>query len=109
MWSFVYMIHIGKIIRKKQKESGFSVVEFARRINTSRENAYTIFNRSSPDVLLLARICDVLDFNFFTLVLPEKFKQYSTESKEETMMFYEKEVHYLKEIKKLKEELNKLK
>jgi hypothetical protein len=44
---------------------GISVTEFARRINKSRENVYSIFTRKSIDTGLLSKISEVLEYDFF--------------------------------------------
>lgn len=108
MWRFAHMVHLGEKIHQSFKNSGFSVVEFARRINTSRENVYAIFKRASIDAMMLSRISDVLDYNFFLLITPEKFKRYDNlETREERLRFKEKELSYQEEIKRLTEMLKK--
>lgn len=57
-------IHIGKMIKAVFDESGMSVAELARRINTARSNIYFIFERSSIDIKQLLDICDALNHNF---------------------------------------------
>ncbi len=47
------MQKIGSIIKEKLKGKGFTVSEFARRINTNRNNVYDIFQRESIDTSLL--------------------------------------------------------
>ncbi len=59
-------IHIGKIIRTQLESCGMTKSEFARRINTSAQNIYGIFKRSSIDTALLTKICKVLNHDFFT-------------------------------------------
>ncbi len=60
-------IQIGKEIKIILETRGISVTEFARRINKSRENAYSIFSRKSIDTDLLLKISDVLNYDFFQL------------------------------------------
>ena len=43
------------------------VVEFARNINTDRNNVYDIYQRSSIDTELLVRISETLKYDFFHL------------------------------------------
>jgi transcriptional regulator with XRE-family HTH domain len=62
---------IGAQIRNVLEKRGMTVTEFAKRINKSRENAYSIFSRKTIDTGLLKLISEVLDHDFF--------KQYSTE------------------------------
>ena len=59
------MQSIGKIIEIKLREKGLSVSEFARRINTNRNNAYDIFRRDSIDTALLKKISEVIGYDFF--------------------------------------------
>ena len=63
--------HIGAQIRAVIEQRGMTVTEFAKRINKSRENAYSIFTRRTIDTGLLKLISGVLDYDFF--------KQFSTE------------------------------
>ena len=58
-------VHIGNLIQQKMKESSFTVTEFAKRINKTRENAYNIFKRQSIDTELLSKISKVLNYDFF--------------------------------------------
>ena len=58
-------IPIGQIIREEVERQGLTIDEFAKRISTSRTNAYDIFNRLSIDMELLERISKVLHRNFF--------------------------------------------
>ena len=46
-------IPIGQIIREEVDRQGMTIDEFAKRISTSRTNAYDIFNRLSIDMELL--------------------------------------------------------
>jgi len=60
------MVHIGEQIRQILRERGMTVSEFSRRIITSRENVYTIFKRKTIDTVLLQKIGQVLNHNFFS-------------------------------------------
>ena len=62
--------HIGAQIRGVIEKRGMTVTEFASRINKSRENAYSIFNRKTIDTNLLQLISEVLDFDFFKQMSP---------------------------------------
>jgi len=59
------MVHIGSKIKEMQQAGGLSVTVFAKKISTSRRNVYMIFERSSIDTDLLARISRVLHHDFF--------------------------------------------
>ena len=63
-------VHIGKEIKRVLDQSDISVTEFARKINKSRGNVYSILNRSSIDTELLAVISNVLRHDFFLLFSP---------------------------------------
>lgn len=63
--------HIGHLIKKVFDQKDLSVSEFARQIHCERTNVYTIFNRSSIDMELLARISKVLEYNFFEDIMNE--------------------------------------
>ena len=49
-------IHIGQQVKLVLETRGITVTEFAKRINKSRENIYSIFTRKSIDTGLLAKI-----------------------------------------------------
>jgi hypothetical protein len=61
---------IGAQIRGVIDKRGMTVTEFASRINKSRENAYSIFNRKTIDTSLLKLISEVLEFDFFKQMSP---------------------------------------
>ena len=58
-------IHIGEQIKNVLATKGISVTEFAKRINKSRENIYSIFTRKTIDTGLLQTISRVLEYDFF--------------------------------------------
>ncbi len=58
-------INIGELIKTVLANKGITVTEFAKRINKSRENIYSIFSRKSIDTDLLAKISEVLEYDFF--------------------------------------------
>jgi transcriptional regulator with XRE-family HTH domain len=60
-------IHIGNEIKKVLDASDVSVSDFAKRINKSRGNVYSILSRKSIDTDLLRDISQVLNFDFFLL------------------------------------------
>ena len=62
--------HIGAQIRGVIEKRGMTVTEFASRINKSRENAYSIFNRKTIDTNLLQLISYFLEFDFFRQLIP---------------------------------------
>jgi transcriptional regulator with XRE-family HTH domain len=102
--------HIGKKIKEAVKSSGISVTDFAKKINYSRRNIYSIFEKESIDTSLLAKISEVLEEDFFTHYSSAS-KKYSQAKVEETSGVKEyqdnrikellKEIEYLKEINML--------
>jgi len=64
--TFVFMIHIGKIIKRVVKERSMSITEFGKRIGTHRRNVYDIFERESVDTALLQKISKILEHDFFS-------------------------------------------
>lgn len=95
--------HIGNLIQKKLAELRIGPTEFARMINTSKQNVYAIFKRKSIDTDQLLLISKVLHVNFFEYymdifersgVLAEPTEDYKT---------------IRKDLLKMQEELNELK
>ena len=107
----VMKMHIGKIIKEAVKTSGMPVTEFAKKINYSRRNIYSIFGKESIDTSLLAKISQVLEKDFFVhynssskkysqpmqVAEPSGEKEYSENRIRELI----KEIEYLKEINML--------
>lgn len=58
-------IHAGKLVKEVFSNSGMSVSELGRRIQTSRQNVYRIFERPSIDTALLKRLGEALQYDFF--------------------------------------------
>lgn len=56
---------IGEHIHARLKEIGMTKAEFGRRLFTSRQNVSLILKKESMDTQLLAKICKVLDYDFF--------------------------------------------
>ena len=105
-------MHIGKKIREAVKKSGMSVTEFAEKINYSRRNIYSIFNKESVDTSLLIKISEVLEQDFFVHYSsnPKKHniqqgevaeQSGAAEYSENRIRELLKEVEYLKEINSL--------
>ena len=113
-------MHIGKKIKEAVKKSGMSVTEFAVKINYSRRNIYSIFEKESVDTSLLIKISEVLEEDFFVhysanskkhnlqqgeVAEPSGAKEYSENRIRELI----KEIEYLKEINSLlKTQMEKL-
>lgn len=63
------MTHIGKKIEEVVRLKNIPIVEFAKKVNTTRNNLYNIFRRESIDTELLSKIGDILDFDFFSVFI----------------------------------------
>lgn len=97
------MLHIGEKIKEIFKESGLTVAEFARRIDTSRENVYGIFRRKSIDTYLLKKISEVLNYNFFKYYINTEELYPEIKSLQRKLEVADQEIEYLKKINKLLE------
>lgn len=106
----VMKVHIGKKIKEVVQQSDMTVTEFAKKINYSRRNIYSIFSKQSIDTGMLKKIGDVLEHDFFAdyagtgtkdipgmHVMAEPQPGYGAVRIEEL----EKEIKYLKEINDL--------
>lgn len=58
-------IHIGEKIQQRAKELRIGPTELAEKVNTSKQNIYSIFKRKSLDTQLLKQISKALDYDFF--------------------------------------------
>jgi len=67
-------LHIGKEIEKVYESSGMKLSEFAKRINTSTRNVYSIFERAEIKTDQLLKISKVLNHDFFALYRAEAFQ-----------------------------------
>ncbi len=101
------MIHIGSKIKEVFDTKDLTVSEFARRIDTSRENIYGIFKRKSIDTNLLIKISNVLDHNFFQYFITKEELYPEVESLSKRIEAADKEIAYLKKINELLERDNK--
>lgn len=97
------MIHIGSKIKEVFKSRGITAKEFGKRINTSRENVYGIFNRESVDTKLLVKISKALDHNFFQYYITKEELYPDIEMLEQKVEAAEKEITYLRKINNLLE------
>lgn len=98
-------MHIGKKIREAVKKSGMSVTDFAAKINYSRRNIYSIFEKESIDTSLLVKVSAVLEQDFFSHYSSAGPKHSKTaeasgvrEYSENRIREMLKEIEYLKEI-----------
>lgn len=60
-------IHVGKEIEKVLRKSGMKTKDFAKKINTTPRNVYSICARKEVKTDLLKVISKVLNYNFFSL------------------------------------------
>lgn len=56
---------IGELIEREVRKQQISITQFAEMIYCQRHNVYNIFRRSKIDIVLLKRISEVLNHNFF--------------------------------------------
>ncbi|MBI3511077.1 MAG: helix-turn-helix transcriptional regulator [Bacteroidetes bacterium] len=106
--------NLGAEIKKILKYRGMTVSEFARRINKSRENIYSIFKRKSLDTELLRNISQVLEHDFMNKNSGRKKETSIFEESRPAYTRIEKEIHFLreemlhmrKEIQFLRERMN---
>jgi transcriptional regulator with XRE-family HTH domain len=94
-------LHIGTEIRKRAKKQGMRTETMAKLLNVSTPNVYKIFERKSMDTDLLARVCEVLDFNFFTFYA----KRFRTEMESDALDLCRMENSMLRDVLKEKDEL----
>lgn len=69
-------IHIGQLVKSVFDDRHLSVSELARQLHCDRSNVYSIFQRRSIDIELLAKLSKVLNYNF----LEEAMKLYGLHS-----------------------------
>lgn len=69
-------IHIGQLVKSVFDDRHLSVSELARQLHCDRSNVYSIFQRRSIDVELLAKLSKILHYNF----LEEAMKLYGLSS-----------------------------
>jgi hypothetical protein len=70
-------IHVGKEIEKVLRKSGMKTKDFARKINTTPRNVYSICARKEVKTDLLKVISKVLNYNFFSLYIQTIGPEYS--------------------------------
>jgi transcriptional regulator with XRE-family HTH domain len=90
-------IHIGVKIRDEINNSSFTITDFAKKINLTRDGVYKIFGKKTLSTDQLEKISEVLNHDFFQYYKPEINNQ---KQLLETTMIYE--------IKKLREVVSEL-
>lgn len=63
--SFIMNIHVGNLIRNELRCQERSVTWFAQKICCTRTHVYKILEKDNIDIILLLRISQVLNHNFF--------------------------------------------
>lgn len=74
-------IHIGQEIEARINQLNITASEFARRIDTSKQNVNRILKKESIDTSTLQKYCEVLDFNFFSLFCPPPAEHFEAHGK----------------------------
>jgi hypothetical protein len=101
-------VHIGKRIKEVFEKSHLSVVEFASKINRTRDVAYKIFAKDHIDTELLQKISQVLSHDFFNYYsanfsgVKEIDNAYGYATKDEVRSLAETVQALAKEIQKLR-------
>jgi hypothetical protein len=67
-------IHVGSMIRHELRAQGRSVAWLSRTICLERCTIYKIFERENIDVKLLARLCVLLNHDFFADISTQIFE-----------------------------------
>lgn len=60
-------VHIGQAIDKRRLELGLSKSEFGRKIGVPQQRVNRTLERETMETTKLLKVCQALDFNFFTL------------------------------------------
>ena len=99
-------IHIGLMIWKEMKAKGISVSSLGQILEISKPKAQEILNKDNIDVILLARISEILNYNFFEYYeTGEVFSKIKTANKQKTT----EEIRALKELLQEKNKMLELK
>lgn len=101
----IMQVHIGKKIKERAAALNIKPADLAEKINTSKQNMYGIFKRSSLDTALLSQLSKALDYDFFLYY--QKSKSYKAEDSKLPTYEYNASVH--QEIKSLRNDIGELK
>ena len=63
-------VHIGKAIDEQREKLKLSKSEFGRRISVPQQHVNRILERDTMETKRLVKVCQELDFNFFSLFCP---------------------------------------
>jgi len=70
--------HLGQLVKEIAKSKGVKFTWLAEQLHMSRQNLNSVFQRHALDVELLQNLSDLLDYNFFDHVTPERFRNLET-------------------------------
>lgn len=104
-------IHIGKKIREVLNKSHFTIVEFSKKINLTRDGVYKIFEKETIATDQLQKISKVLNHDFFIYyqnqlnILSDHSPKYGYAVKEDLEDLAKIVNALTKEIEKIREEL----
>ncbi len=106
-------VHIGKKIREALDKSSLTVVEFAQKINLTRDGVYKIFDKESIATDQLQKISDVLNHDFFTyyqtqLNFADDNPKYGFAAKEDVEALTRLVVSLAKDVEKIQRDLSKI-
>lgn len=59
-------LHIGDLIKQELKNQGRTITWLANQLGYSRQNMYKLFERQWIYTDLLLKICNVMDYDFFS-------------------------------------------
>lgn len=65
-------VHVGEAIEKRRKELKMSKTEFGRRLGVQQQHVNRILDRETMETAKLYKVCQILDYNFFSLFCPLK-------------------------------------
>ncbi len=107
-------VHIGKRIREVLDKSHFTIVDFAKKINLTRNGAYKIFEKETIATDQLEKISKVLNHDFFSYyqnqlnVVQENNPKYGFASKEDVEQLSRMVSLLTKEMEKMRKEFSQL-
>jgi transcriptional regulator with XRE-family HTH domain len=106
-------VHIGKKIREALNKSSMTVVEFAKKINLTRDGVYKILDKESVATDQLQKISEVLGHDFFAyyqtqLNLADPNPKYGYAAREDVEALTRLVLSLAKDIEKIQKDLSKI-
>lgn len=83
-------VHIGQAILSRLESLGMPKVRFAERIGMNKSNVHDVFKRPGCDTVMLRKISQVLEFNFFKLLSDDLEPASATSMVSEPMVRYQR-------------------